>query len=434
MSVRLTRVVLFQKTAISVFALSLTALLAAPAWAQRGRSAPAGRPASPPMRTPAPRPQMPRMSPPMRQGPMREPVPPMRVPDNAPRNGPYFGSRRSFPNARPTGRMPRGGLAGPMNPARDLYPPMPRAKLGPRRGSPEPAPRYVPTPRTMMRRPVFTPMTSTALRGRVALLQTLQNRAYQPVYTSPMYAWGGYGYNPLFPSFTSVFGDPFMNFAFFSGGNCFGFSELSNFSFDPYAAEYAYPPVLDPFCGAMFAPSLFSPAYFGPLGMPFGSDPLCPSCSLQTVNPFALGLDSGFLDAFSVSAAALPSFSDSTSSSLVAAPTGDFSVSAAGEGLVNPSSSANLSATAISDAPFIMNHPALDHPLTLVFANGSTAKATRYWLASDLKLHYVTPSGSQMAIPLQQFDMSATMKANRKDGIRFLPEASGQSEAGSARR
>ena len=422
MSEKLTRGVLSYRTTWAALAVWLAAFLAAPAWAQRGR--PAGPPASPPMRAPMPQPQAPPMSPPMRQGPMREP-------QNMPRNGPYFGPPRPFSHARPSERMPGAGLGGPMNPARNLYPPMPRGKFGVRRGSPGPAPRYIPGTRTMMRRPVFTPMTSTALRGRIALIQALQNRAYQPVYTLPGYAWGGYGYNPFFPGFSSVFGDPFMSFALFSGANCFGFSSLSNFSFDPYAAEFAYPPFANPFCGAMFAPSLFSPAYFGPLGMPFGSDPLCPICSIQTFNPFALGLDSSFLDALSVSASALPSFSDSTPTGSMATPG---SGSSTGAGYFNTPSNTNSSVPAISTQPFAVDHPALDHPLTLVFADGSTAKATRYWLASDWKLHYVTPSGSQMAVALQQFDMSATMKANRKDGVRFLPEASAQSEMGSTRR
>lgn len=441
MRARSTPAVLFHRTACAGFAFSFIALLAAPAWAQRGRSAPARRPASPPpMRTSMPRSQAPRMSPPMRQGPMREPAPPMRGPENTPRNGPYFGSPRPTSHARPTERMPRGGLAGPMNPARNLYPPMPRGKSGLRRGSPAPAPRYIPTTRTLMRRPVFTPMTSTALRGRIALLKALQNRASQSVYSLPGNTWSGYNawtnysLSPFFPSFTSVFGDPFMYFSFYSGDNCFGFSPLSDFTFDPYAAEYAYPLFMNPFCGAMFAPSLFSPAFFGPVGMPFGSDPLCPVCSLQTMNPFALGLDSGFLDAFSVSASALPSFSDGAFSGSIATPSGQFTDSPGAEGLVATSSTASLSSAAISETPFTMNHPALDHPLTLVFANGSQAKATRYWLASDMKLHYVTPSGSQMAIPLGQFDMSATMKANRKDGIRFLPQSPAQSKTGSVRR
>lgn len=432
MSVRLTRVVLFHRTACAVFALSFaaTALLAAPTRAQRGRSAPASRPASPPMRAPMPRPQMPRMSPPMRRGPMREPAPARRGPANTPRNGPIFGSPRPISHARPTGRMPRGGAGRPMNPDQNSYRPMSNGKFGARRATPGPAPRYIPTTRTLMPRPVFTPTTSTALRGRSALLQSFRNRVYRPVYTSPGYAWGGYSYNPYFPGFTPAFGDPFLDLSFYWGTNCFGYSPMNDFTFDPFAAEFAYPVFANPFCGAMFTPSLFSPPYFWTLGMPFGSNPLCPTCGIGAVNPFAFGLDSGFLDAFSVPPAALPSFSDST----FATPPGNISASPSEEGLVNTSSSAGLSTTPISDAPFTMNHPPLDHPLTLVFANGSTAQATRYWLASDLKLHYVTPSGSQMAIPLAQFDMSATMKANRKDGIRFLPQSSAQPESGSTRR
>lgn len=427
MSVRLIRRVLFDRSACAGFALSFLALLAAPAWAQRGRPAPARRPASPPTRTPAPRSQAPRMSQPvrqvpMRQIPMRQPILRMRGPESRPRIGPYARPPRPISHARPPELIIRGKVRRTLSRSGKPYPGTPSGKFGILRDSPGPAASYVPTTRTMMRRPLYALVPSTPLRKPISLLQSMQNNEYQrqTSYAQPPYSLAAF----FFPQ-------PALN------PGCFGLSPSSSFMFNPDAAVFSGSPLTNPFCGAAFSPSVFSAEYFGLLGTLFASNPLCPICNFQEFNPYAMGFDSGLLNPYSVSEGTSPSLRDPTLTSwltwIATAPL-KFSAFSPGEGLVNTSSSASSSAPAISDAPFTTNATALDHPLTLVFANGSKVKAIRYWVASDWKLHYVTPSGSQMAIPLGQFNMSATMRANRKDGINFLPVSAAQPQSGSAER
>jgi hypothetical protein len=440
MSEKLTRrEVLFRKGCRAALAFSVAALLAAPAWAQRGRGAgpPASMPrqSTPPMSQP--RMQMPRMSPP----PMRPQMPRMpqapRMPQNMPRNNPGFRPPRPFSHARPPERMPGAGSRFPMNQprTRTMHPGINSGKFGMPGGAVRRSPAYIPTTRTMMRRPVFTPMTSKELRGRAALIQAFQNRVGQPTYLLPPSSAGyGYGFGPYFPGFSPFgpgfsffFGDPFLFQA-----DCLGFSPFSSLTFDPYAAEFAYPPFANPFCGGFFSPEFYFSNPFGPFGMTFGSlNTSCPLCSTQQFSLFSLGLDSSFLDALSTPNTT--TYSNGALTGLIATPPTQFSPDAttegnvlAGEGFTGAAPNSSASAPSLSTKAFSMNQPAPSQSLTLVFTNGSTARATRYWLASDGKLHYVTPSGAQMAVPLQQFDMSATMKANRKDGVEFIPPSSSQ--------
>ncbi len=79
-------------------------------------------------------------------------------------------------------------------------------------------------------------------------------------------------------------------------------------------------------------------------------------------------------------------------------------------GLATSSTSSTLLATA---------NPASDAPVTLVLTNGTTVRATKYWLGSG-QLHYVTAAGVSAAVPVAQLDMRATMKLNERNGVHFL--------------
>lgn len=427
MSEDLTRAVIFRRGARTTLAICLIALLSAPAWAQRGRMG--GPPMSMPQPMSPPPMQMPRTAPPMRPAPMPRPAPPMRMPRNMPRNGPFFRPPQPMTHSRPPERMP-SSMRWPMNRPQTASSGANRGKFGISGNSTRPSPAYIPTTRTMMQRPVFTPLTSNSFRGRISLIQAFQNRVAQPAYIPPYGMGYGFGFNPFFPGFypfvpgvSIFFGNPF-----FFETDCLGFSPFGSLTFDPYSAEFAYPPFANPFCGAFFSPAFYFSDLFDPLA---SVQTFCPLCNVQAFDPFALGLDSGFLDSFSLSTPPAAADSNAAFSGLIATPPTRYSPGAtqeggvlANEGFSGAASPASTSAR--SDSAFATTELSPGQPVTLVFTNGSTAQAVQYWLTGDLKLHYVTPSGTQMAVPLQQFDMSATMKANSKDGIRFLAPASAQ--------
>ena len=394
MNERLNRDVLLRKTARAASIFSVAALLAAPAWAQRGRAG------GPPMRMPsmpAPMP-MPRMSPPMRQTPMPGPMPPMRPPENMPRYNP---APRPVFHAPIPERMP--------NPGR-------RGKFGPRSGPIGPPRGYMPTRAEGIRMPVYTPMTSNAYRARVAAMRAYQNQLGMSAYTFPAYLTG-YAWNPFFFGF----GDPF-DFAFFSGTGCSGLSPFSSLTFNPYSAGFAYPPFANPLFGpGLFCGDPFSPAYFQ------SSASFCPLCGSFGFDTFALGLNNaGFLDPLSALA---PSSSFSPAGGFAGSWNTQGSSALAYDGFAGTSPPDSFSATALSSSEFATNQPASGDRVTLVFTNGSTMDATQYWLGNKGNFHYVTSSGQAVTVPLAELDMPATMAANRRKGVQFLTPSS----AGSAR-
>jgi hypothetical protein len=55
----------------------------------------------------------------------------------------------------------------------------------------------------------------------------------------------------------------------------------------------------------------------------------------------------------------------------------------------------------------------------LVLGDGTAALVSRYWLGGDWLLHFVTVTGLQEAVPLNQLDLKATGKANFLRGVVF---------------
>ncbi|HVB97711.1 MAG TPA: hypothetical protein VNJ12_00050 [Candidatus Dormibacteraeota bacterium] len=265
---------------------------------------------------------------------------------------------------------------------------------------------YSPAHAEGARFPVYTPMTSSSYRARVAAIRSLQNQYAVSLYSWPGF-WGGTGWNPFFFG-SGFFIDPF-DYAFspafsgFSGAGCFGFTSFNNWAFDPFGAQFALQPFANPFYGpSLFCGDPWAPAFFAPS---------CPLCNTTWFDSFAPGgNNTGFPDASSILPQSSASPSNGAAFSSAAAP---------------PDASSSFT---LRSSAFTMNQPAPDEPVTLVFANGSTMRATQYWLGNEGKLHFVASSGDKMVVPLEQLDVPATMAANNAKGIQLLtpfPDGSG---------
>lgn len=83
--------------------------------------------------------------------------------------------------------------------------------------------------------------------------------------------------------------------------------------------------------------------------------------------------------------------------------------------------SAQLAAIRPASPSLLSNsQPAPDQPIKLIMANRSAIRATECWLGSDGNLDYVSVTGVKMTVPLRQFNMPATMAANRHKGVQLL--------------
>jgi hypothetical protein len=360
---------------------------------------------------------------------------PMREPRYQPPNNRAYYPRQPISEAPRARRMPDGSSNSPLviRP-RASAPTVRRGKFGVSAGTSTSRGGYVPTGAEGSRRPVFTPLTSTSYRQRVFALKSYRSGYSVPIYSAPAY-WNTYAWDPFFSGF-GFYGDPF-DFAFLEGSGCFGFDSFGfapfgSWNFDPYDAEFAYPPLFSPFFGpGFFCGGLYSPAFVGSFGL---YQPACAFCGPGLFDPYAFGWNDSFLDAFTLTSQ-FPTADTNTVSSgsfsgaVTGTPTGLIAATPS-ESSISPGSSPGvLSAPPLNDAAFSTSQPTEGKTLTLVFANGSKVKATRYWLGGDGELHYVTASGGQEAVPVGQFDMSATMKANHEDGVQLIAPPSPQADS-----
>lgn len=219
-----------------------------------------------------------------------------------------------------------------------------------------------------------------------------------------MWTWGCYnpyamftaGYPYYFdPAFAYLFPSPFFSFSLFSGPY-------------PYLGSYpfGYPSYSSLLYGTPFSSTVF------------GS--FCPLCTTSNSNFSLFTLDNPYL----LTTSQLPTGSSAsltnggTLSSADAASASSTAGTSSGSALFAPAPTGSGQPATVSGTKL----PAATQPVSLVFTDGSTVQATQYWLA-DGKLHYVTVAGQSQAIPLGQFDIQATMKANQRNGVRFLPPA-----------
>jgi hypothetical protein len=220
---------------------------------------------------------------------------------------------------------------------------------------------------------------------------TYGNYAYWNPYDSWGMGYGAYGFwgSPLF--FGGLYCDPFN--AWF----CYGPSPYTyltaGFGF-PYFYGFSY---------SLFpVGSLFSPFYPNMFQL-FSADP-CPSCT----GLLSFGFDS--LSPFSPWI--MPGGSSLDLSSGLTTLSGTESTVAA--------DSLFASASTASSVPlYRANTPPPGLPVTLVFTNGKSVQATQYWLSKG-QLYYVTAMGVRKSVPLQNFNMSATMKVNQQNGVNFF--------------
>lgn len=318
-----------------------------------------------------------------------------------------------------------------------------------------------------MHRPAYTPSTPETYRVRLDRMRALREQPSIYPYSSYSYNYGypyyGYGFYPygslngywyqmmffnagfycdpfsLWPCYLqnpnglyALFGYPFsalgVSAAF--GNPCGGFGYGLGYPYGvgyPYGLGYPY--------GVGYP---FGLGYSYGLGYPYSGNLSCNSqvtplaansssyCPLCTVNGSQFGifaLDNPFLLTLSTPPPAAPlSLSNrldvlapprtgsATSPGSATAASGLFGASYTAPDFGQPTAYAEPDATAAA------------RPVSLVFKNGSTVQARNYWLAGG-KLHYVSGDGIGHSIPLGQLDMRATMKANRQNGVRFLPPA-----------
>lgn len=401
-------------------AVSLAALLAAPGWAQRpGMGRPAGPPPSMPQPMPMPQPNMgPRPMPPMsRPAPMPPPAPmprtepmPRQAPMPAPRPERSPRTDRPVPSAPPLRAHPRLPLSPTTTSTSNAKQARPTSTAGRARTS-EP---FVPLTSETGRLPVYSHVSGEAYLQRLARVKALLNQAFlspQPNNASIWYGnpwdaaywgegfWGGGFWGmPMFMA-SGLYCDPFNNWFVYSS-NPYGFlSPGSTFYYFP-ASLFTASLINSPF-------SCFSPPYSsGLFNLYAGGASYCPLCTNSSLGLWNLGFYNpfGFLTTPASSSLALSSGLTPRST------TGD----------TGTTGSLFASASATSSAPlYRANAPPPGQPVTLVFNNGKSVEATQYWLSNG-QLDYVTTMGVRKAVPLQNFDMNATMQANQRNGVSFL--------------
>lgn len=407
MSERSSREVLFRKCMRAGIALSLAAVVAAPAWAQRGQNR--GGSARPPMqmhmpqgRMNSPRMPMPRapMTRPMRM-PRPAPMPRMRTPSQPPvRSAP-------MPRVRPPVRSgsPRSGSPAPAARA----PAQPRTAGAGRDGGPSPD--GVPFTSESARRPAYTPAASGTFKERMARIRAMEDSRHQqqqPFYTysQPYYpglwGWGGFGWAGF------GWGYGWSSLYFGSSLTCDPFSLLTNWTplcFSPAAYYYGFDPF--PFNTGLGPFSYNSLYYGGPLSpLYYGGN--CLLCTSYDLNSYTWGLSGSSLGDPYMSPLQSSSVTISNGSlpGLLPAPANSEPTLATPGGVL-PSYTYATPATT-------------NQPVTLVLTNGTKVEATQYRLGADGSFHYVTVAGEPEAIPFAQLDMKATMKANQDKGVDFL--------------
>lgn len=406
MSEKSAREVLFRKSVRAGIALSLAAMVAGPAWAQRGQSRGGG--ARPPRQM-----QMPRG----RVSPPRMPMPRPRMPRPAP-------MPRRAPSMRPPTPRPAPPVRRAPTPRREVHPPVRTGGSRPVAPAPAPAqprnaahsdggtsPARVPVTSESARIPAYTPTASRTFKERMARIRGNANRNRPPVYAyyQPypypygFWGWGGFGWG-------LGWGSGWNSLYIGSGFNCNPFSPLlpywAGWCTGPASYYYGFDPFLFNF-GFGLGPFSSTSLFYGPLS-PAYSGPNCLLCTSYSFNPYASVLPASLQpdpyvtplqsSSVTISNGALPGL-------LTAPPTSDPS-------LATPGGSLTGYTYATPDAK--------NQPVTLVLTNGTKVEATQYRLGADGSLHYVTVAGKPEAIPFNQLDMKATMKANQDKGVDFL--------------
>lgn len=249
-------------------------------------------------------------------------------------------------------------------------------------------------------------MTPRAYQRRVATITALRNQQ-----KLNWYLWGGTPYGSAGYGSYGNFGygagwgyPPLFGYPMFLGGwgcdpldilsPCYGLA-----AYDNCGANWLNPawPLYSPsFSGYPFGwyggfnsynVGFFSPFLMNSWDMPFGAS----SCFSSGLSPYRTST----FGTFSPAAA--------TTKALETTSVGPW-------GLTTSSTSATL---------FEAKNPAPGEPVTLVLTNGTTVRATQYWVGNG-QLHYVTAAGVSAAVPVAQLDMDATMKLNERNGVHFL--------------
>lgn len=384
--------------------LFVAVLFAAPAWAQHGHPSGRGAPAAPS------RPMGPRTMPPMRTPPMRMPpmrtrpmrMPPMRRspmprPAPMPRTAPL--PRPAAPSSRPVPRKgaPPSSPASPTPSTSSAPTPVQPRSVETTSGSSVPAPILFFS--RMARRPAYTLTSPNSLQQK--LWTTSAYNRYPPYLFSPFGSvywgagyWGGTFWN-------SYYGYPM----FFGGLYC---DPFDMWFCDPYSLFDSGFPLFASFGFNLnlFNMYLENPLLLDPWGVSFYS-PFFPFSPFSSISPFS---PSGTLFPFSPAVGGSISASDAASASSTYAS----SSTATPFGLaLNSTSSAN------NGSGLDAGNPPPGQPVTLVFSDGTSVRATKYWLSNG-ELRYVTTAGISAVIPLAKLDMSTTMKVNERDGVHFL--------------
>lgn len=307
--------------------------------------------------------------------------------------------------------------------------------------------------------PAYTPKTPANYFNRLNRIRALREQVsfypYSPYsYGYPYgypYGYGyGYGYGMMpwggyWGSSLLLNADLFCGSAMFWPGSPYSYLTPFGYGFySPYyfSSSYYFSPfgsslmLLGSPLGCGFGNSYygFASPYFAslPYNAQLSSSALSSSCPLCTVNGpdfTSFALDNPFL--LSLPAAPLPaSLSISNGVAPFAGPAGG-ALSAAGTSGATFTGNASLSnhllgvasgnsASGLASAGTERPKVSPSRSVSLVFKSGSTIRARDYWLANG-KLHYVTTDGVGHTVPLGRLDMRATMKANRQNGLRFLP-------------
>lgn len=330
---------------------------------------------------PVPAMHVPRVPP----APATPPAPPQPVPRQLPR-----------PYARPPIRMQEPVPSSPMAPPR------------------------TPTPRQLR---LLTPPSAT---GPTAPMNS--SGAFVPAFgvgtttTTPPARLGGRGVDAgLFPFFRlrhpvvlvgpevfffspGFFCNPFL-FGFFGSPCFFSFSPFcaNVFFFDPFLTDFFF----DPFFGLGNPLPMLSPFGLPSLGW-LWTDPWLATPGWTSPTWFS-PLQTSVL----ISNGVLPGLTGTA----VVAGTTDAETGVSDQ----PSPPADQEdAAAESAAASTVHDPQPGQPVTLVFTDGTTTEAVRYWLGDDWMVHFELPGGQMRTVPLDRLDLLATMSVNLRQGIRFF--------------
>src|SRR5579884_1073272 len=212
----------------------------------------------------------------------------------------------------------------------------------------------------------------------------------------------------------AFFCDPFLFGFGFVGAPCFVSPfACSSFFFDPFLSDWFFFNSVNGFWGMGGPWPGWWPAWGGTpwmWGSPWPGFWWGNSLALSPLQTSVM-ISNGFLPGLSV-----PAATDSDNDQVQVSD--DQSVDSSDSGA---STSDTASADLLVETPSTTVRDARPgEPVTLVFSDGNTARAVRYWLDDSWMLHYELLNGEKRTIPLDQLDLLATMTTNLRQGIRFL--------------